>query len=149
MEVACVVGVEVARRIVGRKIKPKAAVALEKELATLQHDLAMIDFWLGGEPGVQRFLVLMLEDIGIRMDGNKNHKRPHVHIEYGTDHHAASYAIDTGERLVGKLKSEHDRAVREWIKAHKSKLMEVWQATQAGKNPHPIICELRGGLAQN
>lgn len=133
----------------GRNVKSKPTVSLEKELATLQHNLAMRDLWLGGEPGVQRLLVLMLEDIGIRMDGNKNHKRPHVHIEQGTDHHAASYAIDTGERLAGMLKSEHDRAVREWIRAHGPKLMEVWQATQAGKNPHPIICKLRGGLAQN
>jgi adenosyl cobinamide kinase/adenosyl cobinamide phosphate guanylyltransferase len=76
------------------------------------------------------------------MDANKNHGRPHVHIDYGRSHHAASYAIDNGERLIGE--SKYDREISEWIGKHRPKLLEVWNLMQAGKDAAPVVCELRG-----
>jgi hypothetical protein len=49
------------------------------------------------------------------MDGNKNHKRPHVHIDYGEEYHTASYAIDNGERIAGELHGKYDQEVSAWI----------------------------------
>jgi hypothetical protein len=124
--------------------KSEPAASIEEELKALQYKLADIDFWDAGDPNIVRLIVFELAEMNVRMDGNKNHKRPHIHIEYGTDPHAASYAIDTGQRLAGRLKSKHDRAVREWIGECKPKLLEIWNTTQAGKDPHPLIWALRG-----
>ena len=82
--------------------------------------------------------------IKIRMDGNKNHKRAHVHVEYDNNFHRASYAIDTGERLAGDLPNKYDRVVRTWICDKRPKLLEVWTLTQSGEDADGIICELRG-----
>jgi hypothetical protein len=78
---------------------------LEKELAKLQDAFAMVDLFVRRtrDTAEMEILVKKLQSIRIRMDGNQNHKRPHVHIDYGNKYHAASYAIDTGERLVGDL----------------------------------------------
>jgi len=79
------------------------------------------------------------------MDGNKNHKRPHVHVDYGRSYHVASYAIDSGERLVGNLDAKYDVAARRWICKHKVQLLEIWGRLQAGKNAESLACELRQG----
>jgi len=49
--------------------------------------------------GVRPLVLKRIQAIRIRMDGNRNHQRAHVHIDYGPEYHVASYAIDTGERL--------------------------------------------------
>ena len=78
------------------------------------------------------------------MDACKNHQRPHVHIAYGIEHHAASYAIDSGSRLAGDLSKNYDRKVRDWIGENKKDLREVWRLAQVGQDPKPIIYKLRG-----
>lgn len=122
-------------------------MALEKELAALQDVLAAVDLnerslrYRNGRPLVE-FLVKTLQPIQIRMDANKNHRRPHVHVDYGKLHHVASYAIDNGERLVGTLDTKYDRKVRVWIGDHKTKLLQVWELTQAGQDAKPFVCQL-------
>jgi len=49
-------------------------------------------------------LVRNLPSVSVRMDGTKNHHRPHVHISVGKQKHVASLAIDNGELLAGRLK---------------------------------------------
>ena len=120
-------------------------MSLQKELVKLQDALATVDLFIRrSDPDVMVFLVKTLQAIRIRMDGNKNHKRPHVHIDYGNQYHAASYAIDTGERLVGDPDNKYDYQVREWIAEYRPKILQVWELTQAGQNADAIICELRG-----
>jgi hypothetical protein len=58
------------------------------------------------------------------MDANRNHKRPHIHIDYKEEYHSASYAIDTGERLAGRLGTQYDQLVRRWISGCRPKLLE-------------------------
>jgi hypothetical protein len=77
------------------------------------------------------------------MDGNKNHKRPHVHIDYGEEYHTASYAIDNGERIAGELHGKYDQEVSAWIVRCRPQLLRAWKLTQAGKNADVVICELR------
>jgi hypothetical protein len=96
-------------------------------------------------PGAMVFIVIELKEITLRMDANKNHKRPHLHIQYGRKHHAASYAIDNGTRLAGDLESRHDRITREWIGSHREKLLELWKVAQDGKRVDGIVAQLRAG----
>jgi len=109
---------------------------LEKELAELQDTLAKTDFrgacsTANQSKDLMYLIVKVLQPIRIRIDGNKNHKRPHVHIDYGRQFHAASYAIDTGERIVGE--GAYDYEVYEWIDKNKPKLLQAWELVQAGK----------------
>ena len=79
---------------------------LKMELEDLQYRLGEIDLLTrpsrSGGKNLIEFLVVELEDIAIKiqMYGDRNHARPHIHIDYGKKRHAASYAIDNGERLV-------------------------------------------------
>jgi hypothetical protein len=121
---------------------------LEKELVELQDALATSDFFAAmrstnrSKEGLVYLIVKLLQPIKIKIDGNKNHKRPHVHVDYGRRFHAASYAIDTGERIVGDDK--YDSEVSTWIGKNRPKLLQAWELVQAGKDASPIACELRG-----
>lgn len=121
-----------------------------KELAELQDTLAITDFNTaveranrGRAKGMMYLIVKELERIRIKIDGNKNHKRPHLHIDYGREYHAASFAIDTGERIAGDLDIKYNREVHSWIVKHKPKLLQAWELMQAGKDATPIASELR------
>jgi methionine synthase II (cobalamin-independent) len=123
------------------------AMNLEKELAELQDALSTTDFYaamrnMKNEEGRTYLLVKVLQPIRIKIDGNKNHRRPHVHIDYGRQFHAASYAINTGQRIVGESKYDHE--VVEWIDKNRPKLLQAWELVQSGKDATPIACELRG-----
>jgi uncharacterized protein DUF4160 len=127
--------------------KRKQDKTLKDAVGGLQYGLGEIDlFTTPSDPGVIRFLVVVLQPIKIKMDGNLNHKRPHLHIDYGPDFHTASYAIDNGERLAGTLATKYDRKVKDWIASNRPKLLQAWNETQAGKYPEKIICELRGNV---
>jgi hypothetical protein len=122
---------------------------LENELAELQDALATTDFYSAmqsmkneNKRGLHYLLVKILQPIKIKIDGNKNHKRPHIHIDYGKKFHTASYAIDTGERIVGD--SKYDFEVHEWIDKNRPKLLQAWELVQSGKDATSIACELRG-----
>jgi hypothetical protein len=122
---------------------------LNQELAELQNSLATTDFNNAlsivcdrdDGRGVRPLLVKVLKQIRIKIDGSKNHSRPHLHIDYGHAYHAASYAIDNGERLVGK--STYDNEVCEWIAKHRPKLQQVWTLVQAGQDARSFVNELR------
>jgi hypothetical protein len=60
---------------------------------------------------------------------------------YGRQYHTASYAIDNGERLAGKLAT-----IKEWIARNKVVLLAARAETQAGKYPERMICELRENI---
>ena len=129
----------------------KTTNSLADEIADLQKLLANLDFSSAinsireTESSVSFLLVCVLENLRIRIDGNKNHQRPHIHIDYGRKYHSASYAIDSGERLAGELSKQYDQQLREWIVGCRPKLMELWHHIQAGQPPEPMILEIRGG----
>jgi hypothetical protein len=89
-------------------------------------------------------LLKKLEPIQIRMDGDKNHGRAHIHINYKRQFHVASYAIDDGSRLAGSLDRQYDRTVKAWIEENRAKLLLVWEKVQSGEKPDGLIAELRG-----
>jgi len=89
-------------------------------------------------------LVRNLPSVSVRMDGTKNHGRPHVHVSVGKQQHVASLAIDSGELLVGRLKPYELREAQAWISSHKRALLNLWSEMQAGRPVDELICELQG-----
>jgi hypothetical protein len=119
----------------------------DQSLGQLQDELATVDLQSRptrqARPGMIEYLVKRHRAIRLRMDGNKNHGRPHIHVDYGPDFHTASYAIDTGERLAGSLRGVYDKAVRSWIAQHREDLEEVWAEVMSGKRPDDLIAALQ------
>jgi len=74
--------------------------------------------------------------IAIFFEKNAQHHRPHVHAFYGDS--AATYAIDDGTLLGGKLSVPANRAVREFIKRRRPQLHAAWEAAVHHKTPQKI-----------
>jgi hypothetical protein len=112
---------------------------------TLQGRFASLDMLIDDDAsGVfdQDFMVMRVSNLVIRMDTMANHGRAHLHIDYKDDRHCATYAIDTGERLVGKP-TPYDQTIKSWIDEHRHELMTVWTAVHAGQFPTGIVTKLR------
>jgi hypothetical protein len=90
-----------------------------------------------------KFLVTKTRKLSFRMDGDKRHQRPHVHIGYGREPRAASYAIDDGTRLAGDLNNEYDHAARQWISSHRKRLRKLWKSAQAGRDGSAIVAAIQ------
>jgi hypothetical protein len=121
---------------------------LKKSVANLRYRLGIVDLIARpsrADPGSMEFLVVELKRIRlkIRMDGNKNHARAHIHVEYGTDFHAASYAVDTGERLAGRLSSKYDDEIAEWIEKRRPKLLTLWAKAREHGQDEVLLAEIR------
>jgi hypothetical protein len=97
-----------------------------------------------GIPGRGRpLMVRQLRSIRFKIDGDKNHARPHIHVDYGRNHHAATFSIDNGDRLAGGLNRKYDRPAREWIERNKEKLLDAWKLVMDSGNTDEIVAELR------
>ena len=79
-------------------------------------------------------LLKELLPLRIRMEQDKNHKMPHIHIDYGKLKHIASYSIQNGKRLAGDLDNKYDKVVKDWITKNQEKLIRIWDAIQRGDN---------------
>lgn len=86
-------------------------------------------------------LLLEFEDITIRMDASLNHSRPHLHLDYGVNKNAASYAVDDGSWLVGIRK--YDRPMGSWVREHRATLMKAWTKLRSGKDTSLIVAKLK------
>ena len=118
-----------------------------KELRELQDEMAEIDLFTRPSRGSDflEILVKQHRDIKLRIDGAANHGRAHLHLDYGGEYHATSYAIDNGERLAGTLDRKYDKKVREWITRNRSNLMKAWKAVHSGRGPNATtITALKG-----
>lgn len=105
------------------------------DLKSLQSDLAFVDLMEQQSTSTSfalEHLIVKKEQIKVKMYQEQKHPRPHVHIDYGSENHAASYAIDNGERLSGNLKSKYDKAVSKWILDNSTALRKVWTDLQNG-----------------
>ncbi|MEX0729503.1 MAG: DUF4160 domain-containing protein [Aquisalimonadaceae bacterium] len=120
-------------------------MVLEQEAKDLQRRFAQVDL-LSGESssGYIEFLVHKRRNIKIKMYQEKGHYVPHVHIDYGHSHHAATYTIEYAQRIAGSLDKKYDREVTAWISSCREQLQDIWDTTQAGKNSEELVAELRG-----
>lgn len=118
---------------------------LEGILTELQSNLAFVDLTScpnsSGNSG--EFLVEKLLDLKIKMYQEKGHARPHVHVDYGKDRHAASYSIPEGVRLAGSLSRKYDNLIGYWIQNHHQQLSQLWELTQKGEPNESVISLIR------
>ena len=62
----------------------------------------------------------------------RQHHAPHIHVRYGE--YKASFSIETGERLAGRLGNRQTKRVQEWIAARREALEENWQRALRGES---------------
>lgn len=117
---------------------------MEKEAKKLQDDLAFTDMLMGPSRGGDfvEMAIKKLQRLTIRMEAD-HHARAHVHIDYGRERHAASFAVDNGERMVGSMPAKYDRDVKAWIIQHQVKLQSLWGAMKRGEPHDSILAELK------
>ena len=114
----------------------------EIELKSLQSDLAFIDLLNVKNSGYQKFLVLKLQDIKVKMYQEKGHSKPHLHIDYGKNPHIASYSIPDGKRLSGSLDRKYDLKVQQWIDKNSKVLLELWNTVQMGDKAEHLLAQI-------
>jgi len=104
------------------------------ELEELQSEMALVDLFTTSKRGgnLTEILLKNLQPLQMRMEQDKNHKMPHLHVSYGKNNHAASYDIQNGERIVGKLDNKYDKVVKSWITNNQEKLTKIWGEIQSG-----------------
>ncbi|HEB4937259.1 DUF4160 domain-containing protein [Klebsiella quasipneumoniae subsp. similipneumoniae] len=96
--------------------------------------------------GSMEILLAKRQNMKIKIYQEKGHQRPHIHIDYGKQTHAASYAIQSGDRIEGDLPKKYDSDVSSWLGQNRDKILEIWNALQAGAPYEPLIAELAGGV---
>jgi len=60
----------------------------------------------------------------------KDHNPPHIHAYYAEDE--AVFRIDTGQILVGSLKSPQLKQVEQWISDNTEHLAATWRRLNSG-----------------
>ncbi|WP_123006087.1 DUF4160 domain-containing protein [Escherichia coli] len=123
---------------------------LDEELYEIQRLFAQKDLLTekrrssGG--GFMEILLVKRQNMKIKIYQEKGHQLPHIHIDYGKQSHAASYAIQSGDRIEGDLPKKYDSDVSSWLGRNRDKILEIWNALQAGAPYEPLIAELTGGV---
>jgi Domain of unknown function (DUF4160) len=115
--------------------------------ARLQRDLANVDMSSGRSRRNSNSLELLLlkfQNLKLKIYQERGHAMPHIHVDYGKQHHAASYSIDPAARLEGTLHRKYDDSVISWVQQHKDTLFKIWTALQAGAALSTLVAELHG-----
>jgi hypothetical protein len=107
------------------------------ELNILKAKLNFLDKISQQESGdiERKYLLLSRDNVKIKMDANKNHSRPHIHVDYGIQFHAVSIAIDSGEVMVGTIPTKYLNFVQNWVIKNQSILLKIWNALRSSENP--------------
>lgn len=125
-------------------------MSLVEEFNKLQRLFAQEDLLNESLPssgtGFMKILLAKRKNMKIKIYQEKGHTLPHFHIDYGGQHHTASYAIESGERIEGDLSKKYDRDVSIWLKRNRDKLLEIWKSLQTGVPHEHILAELAGDL---
>lgn len=109
------------------------------DLAELQSAIAQVDAMAsrapsasGDDVSISR-LLWRKGHIKIQMDSElAGHNRPHFHIAFKRQY-AASYAVDTLERLCGFLPRRYEETALQWARHHQTALQDIWNSLSAGK----------------
>ena len=67
---------------------------------------------------------------------NKEHKTPHIHIEYQDK--AAVISIPEGLLIAGEFPKAQMKLVQAWIEIHKEELMADWKLAVEGQSVFKI-----------
>lgn len=119
-------------------------ISLESAVRSLWEEIAWSDMLARSRAsGGLELLVRRYQNLRIKIDGNLNHARPHVHVDCGKDWHAASYAIDDATRLAGRINNQYDRLVRQFIDKNRKLLLRIFNGVRLGENVEALV-ELAG-----
>ena len=117
---------------------------LQDGLVILQDRMAMVDMRSRPTLGRGDALEVLLKEhrlLRLKMDGNLNHARAHLHIDYHRTRHLASYAIDNGELLAGD--GTYNGVVQPWIEQHRAELMRVWKGIRTAEVDDAVVGQLK------
>lgn len=121
---------------------------LDEEFKELQRLFAQKDLLTSprgsGRGKFMEILLVKRQKMKIKIYQEKGHCLPHIHIDYGRQQHAASYAIESGERIEGSLSRKYDSDISNWLKRNREKVLKIWNALQDGKAHEPLVVELAG-----
>lgn len=117
---------------------------MEEELKELQYSLAIIDEMTPSDGIYTDALLLKFKNIKIKIYQEKNHKLPHIHIDYNKEYHIASYDIKNCIKIEGNVDNHYDKRIIKWIDKYKKILLKVWDDMQEGKDIKEYIKELSG-----
>lgn len=84
-------------------------------------------------PEISRFLGII---ITMYAESGARHKKPHFHARFGE--HNATFAIPSGDLLVGSLPNAQARLVETWVMLRRTELEEDWKLLVAGALPNKI-----------
>lgn len=116
------------------------------DLVSLQDDLALVDMLSKKPPNSRSTLLEVLlkkhEQIKLKMYQEPGHARPHFHVDYGTQNHSATFAVDTGQRIEGTLPRKYDKAIAAWAETNKPHLLAAWDDLQSGSTGATFIQSL-------
>lgn len=70
------------------------------------------------------FIYMYFQDV-------KKHHAPHIHVRYAE--YKASFSIETGELLAGRLGNKQTKRVQEWIAIRRTALENNWQRSLRGE----------------
>lgn len=104
----------------------------------LQQLLALVDLYTEGGPSNIKALLLRLRHTKVKMWPERNHSRPHFHIEY-KQQYSASYAVDTLERMAGDMPKKYEAPVLEWAAKYQQSLAATWERLNAGEDVRELV----------
>lgn len=98
-----------------------------------------LTFYFTRQGQVLNFLIDIIGDrkrkVKVTMHADMNHGRPHVHI----GDHEASFAVDSGELIVGNCDAKTRKLMKNWIARHKEDLLQLWDTIKRGERYQPIV----------
>lgn len=116
---------------------------LVPNVSQLQQRLAVCESTsLGGSANedASKLLIQRIGYIELRMNKeDTKHRRPHFHIEYKKEY-AASYAIDSFERLAGYMPRKYESPILSWAMEKQEDLKKKWESLNG-----PVRCALAEG----
>ena len=84
-------------------------------------------------PEVSRFSGIV---ITMYAEAGERHNAPHIHARYSE--YRATFAIATGDMMVGSLPKAQSRLVQAWVELRRAQLDTDWQLLIAGRSPNKI-----------
>lgn len=127
--------------------QPTMTMNLTSELKILQARLSQVDSSTDRRNLPEDVLVLMMhrtQNLKFKMYQETGHMKPHLHIDYGRHHHAASFSINPAEKLAGSLSTRDSKTVVGWIDENRETLLKLWANLQDGKETSPFVESLKG-----
>ena len=127
----------------GVKPESESVVVRQKDVVELQELLAYVEFFdddFSGDDYIKAVL-LKLEQlpVKVRMHAERNHQRPHFHIDFKGGEYSASYAVDNLERLAGNMPAKYEKPVMEWAAKHQRSLAATWTSLLAGQDVRELV----------